>query len=298
MQLPSSAEVIPPNTSSDGEADLYSLLQVLWHQKWVVASSILIFATSAAIYALNATVWYRADVLMVQAANRSSTVQLGALGSLASLAGISDRGIGGSQIPIAVLKSRDFARDFIVEEKIEEQLRFANGKDSLRILPYHKSRADIRDAVRFFDEEVRFVGEDKKTGLVSLSINWTDPDVGAKWANSLVVRVNSRLRKQALDEAERNINYLRAEIATTTVASLQQSMSKVLESEMQKMLMARGNDEFAFNVIDRAISPSEKLRPKRSLLVAGGALLGLLFGCGVALVRQVRVNRRSASDSR
>jgi len=49
---------------------------------------------------------------------------------------------------------------------------------------------------------------DPKTGLVTLSITWNDPNIAAKWANGLVRMANDYLRDQAIEESERNIAYL------------------------------------------------------------------------------------------
>jgi hypothetical protein len=115
---------------------------------------------------------------------------------------------------------------------------------------------DVRDAVRIF-EKVRSISEDKKTGLTTLSVRWSDPKTAADWANLMVQRLNSRLRSQALAESQRNVDFLQKEIAATSVVSLQQSMGRVLEGEMQKLMLARGNEQFAFKVIDPAIPPIE-----------------------------------------
>ena len=42
------------------------------------------------------------------------------------------------------------------------------------------------------------VDEDKKSGLISLSISWKDPEVAAEWANDLVKQLNEQLREKQL----------------------------------------------------------------------------------------------------
>jgi uncharacterized protein involved in exopolysaccharide biosynthesis len=271
------------------EASLGLLFAVLWAKRWIIAALTVSFAALAILYALNATVWYRADVLMVQAESNAVPASLGSLGGLASLAGISIGEAGVSRVPIAVLKSRDFARDFIAAEGIESALLDAAASGSL--FSRRDKKPDVRDAVAFFDENVRFVGEDEKTGLVKLAVTWVDPEIAAAWANKLIVSANERLRRQALDDAERSINYLRSEISSTNVVTLQQSLGKVLESEMQRMLVARGNEEFAFKVIDRAVPPRDKFRPMRTLIAIGGVFLGFLVGVAVALIAYAGANR-------
>jgi uncharacterized protein involved in exopolysaccharide biosynthesis len=56
--------------------------------------------------------------------------------------------------------------------------------------------------------------------------------------------------------------------------TLQQSIGRLLESELQKLMLARGNEEFAFRVIDAASPPKERVRPKRALIAVVGTMLG------------------------
>jgi uncharacterized protein involved in exopolysaccharide biosynthesis len=86
------------------------------------------------------------------------------------------------------------------------------------------------------------------------------------------------LREQALQDAEANVEYLRQELAETNVVALQQAMSGLLESELQKLMLARGNEEFAFRIIDDAEPPKESVRPRKALVVILVTMLGGLSG--------------------
>jgi uncharacterized protein involved in exopolysaccharide biosynthesis len=101
------------------------------------------------------------------------------------------------------------------------------------------------------------------------------------------------LRQQAAEEAERNVSYLKKEMAATSIVSLQQSMGSVLESEMQKLMLARGNEEFAFKVIDTAVAPKELDAPKRILII-----LGALFAGGFSSVLILVARKAIRSGSR
>jgi uncharacterized protein involved in exopolysaccharide biosynthesis len=114
--------------------------------------------------------------------------------------------------------------------------------------------------------------------MVTLAVEWIEPAVAAEWANALVQRVNSRLRERALREASANVAYLQGEIARTKVVTLQQSIGRLLESELQKLMLARGNEDFAFRIVDPASPPKERIRPKRSLIAGIGILLGGALG--------------------
>jgi hypothetical protein len=148
-------------------------------------------------------------------------------------------------------------------------------------------RQDVRDAVRIFDDKVRSVEQDRRTGLVTVTMTWTDPARAASWANDFVRKLNDRLREEAIREAERNLSYLNKEIAATSVVAVQQSLGRVVESEMQKMLMARSSDEYAYKVIDAAIQPNRRYSPRRTLIVVIATAIGGFLAAIFVLLRRV-----------
>ncbi|MBM4232322.1 MAG: hypothetical protein FJ184_16610 [Gammaproteobacteria bacterium] len=270
----------PAPPAYDDEIDLWELWETIWSGRWLVVVIAGLFTLSGTTYALLSPEVYRAEVVLAPAENRKGGA-VAQFGGLAGLAGISLPGAGESE-PIAVLKSKDFARAFITDLNLIPEL---SGDGDLV-----GDKTDIRDAVAAFDG-VRSVTEDKKTGLVIVSIRWKDPDTAAEWANALVKHLNDRLRSQAQAESERNVAFLQREIAATSVVSLQQSMGRVLEGEMQKLMLARGNDEFAFKVIDRAVPPKQREAPKRTMIALVSMLAGGFLGIFAVFLRKAIANR-------
>jgi uncharacterized protein involved in exopolysaccharide biosynthesis len=276
-------ETPAPPVAYDDEIDLWQLWETVWSGRWLIIAITSLFAVGGVTYALVAQEWWRAEVVLAPADKKGGmSGALSQLSGLASLAGVSVGGGGGNE-PLAVLKSKDFARQFITEMNLMPVL--------LKDQKTEDGKApDIRDALRIF-ETVRTVSDDKKTGLVTLSVRWKDADTAALWANELARRVNARLRAEALAEAERNVAYLQKEIAATSVVSLQQSMGRVLEGEMQKLMLARGNEEFAFKVIDKATPPKLRDAPKRALIAIVATLAGGFLGILAVFLRQAWRNR-------
>jgi uncharacterized protein involved in exopolysaccharide biosynthesis len=130
------------------------------------------------------------------------------------------------------------------------------------------------------------IGEDKKSGVVTIDIQWINSRLAADWANDLASRINVRMRKRALEESDRNVHYLQQEIANTNIVSLQQSIGRVLESELQKLMMARGSEEFAFKIIDPAVPPRKRYRPQRALIIIMSTIAGGLLSIGFLLLRR------------
>jgi uncharacterized protein involved in exopolysaccharide biosynthesis len=227
-------------------------------------------------------------------AEEKSTQGLAAqFGGLASLAGISVGG-GSTAEPIAVLASRQFARDFIQEFNLLKIL-FEDQWDGDRqqwIAEDPEDWPDIRDGVRFFTQSIRRISEDVNSGMVTFAIEWKDPEVAAEWANQLVARLNNKMRERALTEAEANVAYLQSEMSNTNVLTIQQSIGRLLETELQKVMLARGNEEFAFRIIDPPHVPKYRARPKRTVIAVVGTFLGFAVGVFAALASHALSGRR------
>ena len=280
---------------SDDKISLREIWRILWRGKRTVIAATTIFALGSIAYALLAKEIYRAEVLLAPAAEQSTPMIGGQLGGLAALAGLSV-GEGNDVVSLAVLQSREFARDFIEqldlmpiffeEEWDAEKNRWREDDPT--------EAPDVRDGVKFFHEEIFEVSEERRTGLVTLAIEWTDPDIAAEWASILVHRLNDRLRERALQEAQTNVAYLQSEMAKATLVTLQESIGRLLEAELPKLMLAKGNEEFAFKIVDPAVPPRERVRPKRALTAIIGTILGGLLGIFIVLVGH---SGRAGTDS-
>jgi uncharacterized protein involved in exopolysaccharide biosynthesis len=131
------------------------------------------------------------------------------------------------------------------------------------------------DAFKLWDEDVRRVNFDRKAGLVTLMIDWKDPALAAKWANELVGHVNSRLRAEAVEEAEKSVAFLEKQLSLTSSVEVQQAIYRLIEAQTKKKMVASTREEYAFQTIDPAVPPQERTSPKRTLIVITGLVLGL-----------------------
>ena len=72
-------------------------------------------------------------------------------------------------------------------------------------------------AVERFKEGVLTIRTDPRTEEITVSVEWTDPDTAASWANGFVALANEFMRARALAEASRNAEYLKGQIQKTNV---------------------------------------------------------------------------------
>ena len=272
-------------------SDFEEWLKILWNGHWLILGFVLGFGLWAAAYAFLATEWYRTEVVLTPAPQKT-TAALGSVGGLGAglLAGVAGFNFGNTNTAesIGVLKSDDFARQFIEDQGLlhvlladEWDARAGQWKER-----DPKRQPDIRDAVKYFHKHVLSVDEDKRTGLVTVSIEWKSAAAAASWANMIVYRLNEKMRSRELMEGEANVAYLQKESSATNVVAVQQAISRLLEAELQRVMVARGNEEFSFRIVDPADVPKYRSRPKRFVTLVLGILAGGLLGVGGVFARQ------------
>jgi uncharacterized protein involved in exopolysaccharide biosynthesis len=264
---------------------LDELLELTWRRRILVVASVLVFAALAAAASFVMTPRWRAQVVIVPVKGDDMrgvlSSALGQLGGLASLAGLGASGGGNKEENLQFLSSRGFLRSFIEEENLLPVL-FAKKWDATQgrwSVVDPDDVPTIADGVRYMDTKVRSVQEERRTGIVTLSIVWKDPEVAARWANLMVERANRDLRARAIRDAEASKAYLNAELGKTDVVELRQSVYRLIENQIKTIMLASVRPEYAFRIIDPAVppDPDEKIRPKRLVMTVLGAMAGGVF---------------------
>ncbi|WP_084711345.1 Wzz/FepE/Etk N-terminal domain-containing protein [Nevskia ramosa] len=281
------------------DISLRDLARKLWLRRGLIAV-ITTLATAVAI----ATAFllpekFQASVVLSPVTSETDAGRLGGASALLSqfggLAGISGLGGGGSSKKAeatAILQSSSLTEAFIQENNLLPVL-FPKKRNSRTKNWNADSTGNVPTlwkGEQKFRKEIRSITEDKKTGLIVLTITWSDPEEAALWANELVDRANNYIRKRAIDESERNIEYLKEQNSKTSIVEIQRSIYSLTEDEIKKIMLASGSSEYAFRVIDKARVPEERYSPKRASIAIAGAALGLIIGCMLALLMSSRKN--------
>jgi uncharacterized protein involved in exopolysaccharide biosynthesis len=233
---------------------------------------------------------YRAEVLLMPTSSQEGSGSGGLssqLGGLASLAGMSLTGTEQRKAEaVATLQSRLLTDAFVRDNNLLPEL-FAERWDAEKKAwkPEGRRAPTLWDANKLVDKDIRHVDVDKRTGLVTLTIDWTGPAEAAKWANELVERTNALLRRRAIDNGERSVQYIEKQLALTSIVEVRQALFNLVESELKTIMLAQSSPEYAFKIIDPAVVPEEKIKPKRALVVAGSLIAGLFLSLLLVVVR-------------
>ncbi len=275
------------------------LVRFVRHHLKLLGPGLLIGALLAAAVAFLTTPIYRATVVLTPvdtAESRGALSRLmGQFGGLASLAGVS---IGGSQSKdeaIAILKSEAFSAGIIEEARLLP-IFFPKHWDARRSQFQADDPDDVptmADALEVFDKRVRSVIEDRDRGLISVRIEGRDRELAARLANLIATRINEQMRTRRIAELDKNIQYLRQTLQETDSLELRQAAYSLVEAQLNERMMANGREEFAFRVVDPARVPDADryIRPRRALLIAIGAMAGLLAAGLFAALQVIRSAR-------
>jgi uncharacterized protein involved in exopolysaccharide biosynthesis len=280
--------------------DLFSLVSIVLRRRTLVISCAIVGLALGILAAVLMTPTYRASVLVAPVEDAELPDGLasvaGQLGGLASIAGIGPTSDSSVDQNLAILRSRDFAMSFVADLGLVPVL-FADDWDP----DTATWRADVEpptegDVWEKMDEDVRQVSVDRGNGMVTVSIEWSDREIAAEWANLLVSRINARLRARAIDEATRSLEYLNRELEKTTNVGLRQAIYRMMEQQINKIMLANVRDEFAFTVLDPAVAPEadDFFRPNRPVLIILGPLVGVFMGAALAVFMFVA---RGAADA-
>jgi uncharacterized protein involved in exopolysaccharide biosynthesis len=271
--------------------DLYGVLTKLAAKRWWIVSSVVIFTAAFAIAAFVMIPVYRAVTVLIPAGTERGSSALGStlgqLGGIAALAGIN---VGSTDTDteeaLAVLRSRQFTESFINDEKLMPKLFAAKWDGISGRWKTTKSAPTPARAYRHFHRKIRSIGQDKKTGLITVQIEWTDPSEAAAWANELVRRLNEEMRLRAVSRADAYVRYLEKELESTTTVETRAAIGRLIEAQVKQRMLALVSKEYAFRVVDKAMAPDrdDPARPNKLLMFIAGPLTGLVVGAMIVLL--------------
>ena len=247
--------------------------------------------------AFTTTPVYRAATILIPATSNkgglggSLASALGSASGLASLAGINlsttDYGVEES---LAVLQSRQLVEPFIVDEKIAQELfpsLWDKDLNKWKVAP-EKQPTVAKTYLKF--EKLLVVIKNVKSGLITLQIDWPDSAKAASWLNELVRRLNKEMRSRAIVNADASVGYLQKEYASTLDVNTREAIGRLMESAVRQRMLANVTEDYALRVIDKALpaDPSDRVWPKKLVLMGVGLVMGFLAGLIVAFLLEFR----------
>ena len=288
----------PYQNIEEDEIDLRELWNVIWSGKWTIVAVTFLFAVASVTYAVLQPNLYKAEVLLAPSSGDGN--KMGQMAGLAAMAGISVGGggeAGKSQLALATLTTRDFLTRFINrhnltvpvfagkkwdresgELELDADIYDSQSKKWLREVkaPKKPEPSDWEKYKKFFP--ILSVSEDKKSGLITLSVEFLSPILAKHWVDLVVKDINKQFQDQDINKATKNINYLTQKLEQTSITDMQNVFFSLIEEQMKNKMLAKLDEEYVFKVIDPAVVAEEKSKPKRALIAVVGTITGGMLG--------------------
>ena len=294
-------------TENEPDVGLVDMWKVIWAFRRLILSMAVVAVLISTYIALSAKIVYRAEVSIVQADSTGVSELSSLSGAVGSLIGFKGRSNSSINRILAILKSKAFINSFVEKEGITRILFQSRWNDDLgkwkavEVSFLRKGRDAI---IKFFNEsyiskvssaptewqvykafnELLSVSQNLDSGVTKIYISWKDPLIAAIWANSIVNRLNAHMKHQDVIDAERSIEYLRAQIASSEIMEMQNILFQLIEEQTKVITLAETREEYMLKIIDPAIAPDNAISPNRKVMIVLGLFLGLFLGTVVAFI--------------
>ena len=287
--------------------DIYltDLFSVLWEKKLLVSLITALVTSLSIIYALSLPNMYTSEILLKPSDNSEVLgSQIGAYSSIAGLAGFNIPGESStkSQEAIERIKSIDFfSSQFLPFIKLEDLMAVESWNFETDELSYEDKLFDsnsnkwvrkvkkpkklIPSSQEAYEEYLKIlsVSQDTKTSFVQISIKHHSPSIAKKWVDLIEKNINISMREADMELSQNSIDFLNNKIAETNLKELKDSISTLLESQIETLMVASVDEKYIFKTISSSVVPEEKSDPNRFLLVLLGLIIGFFVGSVVIL---------------
>ena len=277
-------------TPKDGFLDIMGLVSIFLNQKVLIISIVLLVSSTTAIYSLLVEEEWISYTTVVPGENPDIKSSSGGLSGLASSLGVVNVTSEVSDIDknIAILESRYFLNKFIRDNDLTKVLFSErwNSADN-KWITSEPSESEIYD---LFFGELLSVNKDRRTGVITIGIRYKDPFFARDTVNNLLEEVNAYIRADIINKSKRNIEFINKNLEEAAQKETRNSLSSLLRSELNELMVAETLDDLAFRVIDPAFIPKQRAYPSRTRMVLLAAFISFFGSLFIAFFRERNIH--------
>jgi uncharacterized protein involved in exopolysaccharide biosynthesis len=232
------------------------------------------------------------------------------LSSLASLAGISiDSGNQKEdkvQLVITILRSYQLAQTMLEEKEMLPSLLATKKVDKLSGEIIFNPKLYNYDLDKWLDKDGNFItgpsaadvykalgkslksSFSKRTGFLTVSFEHESPEFSEYVLSLILNKIDTSIRDRDEFNAQNSIKFLKKELEIIETGELRAAVSALIQSELQKIILAKRNSTYILNFIQPPFVPFEKNRPSRAMICIMGTILGFILACSFSLFMKTR----------
>ena len=295
---------------NDDEIDLRELFGTLWRGKLLIILCVVAAIAISALYLHSAERKYTLRYVFAPVATKTSGPNLGGLGGLASLAGVSlPSSSSGDFLTFKfLLKSEEVAAQILEDEALIQTIfapewdvasqtyrrppdgqyspfiravkKLLTGQDARRYAAPNAARLSHWLSAAFKSSE------DRDTGFLTLSAETSKPELMIQVMAKATEKTDRLLKERYIASAEQTMGFYQRQLSRARAREHREALAKLIAQEDQKLMLAAKGTYF---VAEPLTEPSVSLNPtspKASLVLALSVVLGGFFGAALVLIRK------------
>jgi uncharacterized protein involved in exopolysaccharide biosynthesis len=295
--------------SGDSYLTVAEMLRAIWRHRLIVVAVTITSALFALVYLRFATYTYTASLYVTPVESGAADglmSQLGGLGGLASLAGVSlpgARGSGAFQLYLESLQSRPVADELAnnaelmyalfsaewdsstkqwrrpsgLSQWIKSTIYFLIGADGYQWHPPDGPRLQ-----EYLKRNITVMQNPKKS-VVTIAYSNENPELASLLLSSLHKVADSQIRQRTMLRVKENITYLTGKLEEVRNVEHQRAIAQALSDQEKVRMMANSSVAFAAEPFGEAKSSFEPTRP-RPFVVLISMLALALFSSGAGII--------------
>ena len=289
--MPDVGEKFVSETTRVSNAGFLEICRFFLRHIWLLSALSIISGVLGFSASYLVTPVYRAEITLVsveQSGGGGISSILSNLGGLGRFAGLGNSQTRREDEALALLRSRTFVFDFIAaNDGLAVMYPDLWDSESGNWQVSADAAPSNQDAYISFTRSIMGVSKDNDSGIISVTINLEDRFIATRWANDIIRMLNEEFRNRVSAEAQKSMEYLEEELNTASSVGLRQVIHRLIESQIQTIMLTNVRKEFVFRVIDPAAVPDgdRYVSPRRIRIAFVGLLIGGFLGLCIAAFR-------------
>ena len=281
------------------ELDIVDFAFLLWEKKLTIILITTFFAFFSVLFSLMLPNIYKSEsILAPTESDNSLSAQLMSISPIARLGGmnIPQENSSKSEEALARIQSYDFFVKYFLPNIDSRNLSSIKKWDSSdnKIIYFKENENSSKPSNQelfIAYNEILSINKNLENSFINISIAHQSPYIAKEWLNLIIDSINNSMRNEYIIIAENSINFLKSSLEDTNVQPIKDSISDLLENQLQALMLAKSNDDYIFKRLSSPVASEYKDSPNRTTICILGAFIGLIFSTFFVVIQNLITNK-------
>ncbi len=233
------------------EINILDYINILARHKSLIIITVVISVAATGIISFLSPKTYQAKAVIMPVAYSQEQTSMSAIASQFGIASTQTSNVSEivSLLQSNILMERVIRKNNLVPVFFSEE---ANGK---------KENEQIWDGIRYLKNSVYKVRDNKRDGIIELSVEFRDPQMSARILTSILIELTDYMSSEAKRVADTNKKYLESLIDKNSDPLIKQKIYALIARQIEISMMAEVKENIAFKILDPPKTPDREIKP-------------------------------------